>query len=524
MFQRGLTVARGATTSGRPTCPGEYRCFGTVQPMTSGPGASELTAAAHTPWEPPWSARLDLLMVALVGILLRIPALTASRHLTFDDGVYGASAVAMRDGAQPFRDVFSSQAPLHLPLVRLADLAGAQAHQSPRLLAVVGGIAAGCLTVLVARTFVSRSHSLLAGLLVVVSGSFVWVSSALHADPAAIAFGLGALLCALRFVDTPSWGRALAIGVLIGAAISTKSMAVTFAAPIGLLLWESRRWAMASAAVVASAIVGVAAAAPFGFDAVIDQAFTYHADAATHREPVRNLSRVVSTMVDRDPVLVALFAVAIGTWLLSRRSGPISALPADAPPARSGRILWAWMAFSLALLAYIHPMWRPHLSHLIVPSALLVVRHLRSLRLTLACVVLLLPLQLHAVASVVWPGPYQPAESAIVRELRALPPAAYAISDEPGLVWSSRRRTPADLVDTSALRVDTGRITEDSLLRDAASPQVCAVVVTSSRFGRFEGLTPGLASRDYREVPLPTSAALPRLFVRSGGLCGDSVG
>ena len=37
------------------------------------------------------------------------------RHLTFDDGVYGASAVAMRAGGQPFRDVFSSQGPLFLP-------------------------------------------------------------------------------------------------------------------------------------------------------------------------------------------------------------------------------------------------------------------------------------------------------------------------------------------------------------------------------------------------------------------------
>lgn len=521
MFQRALTVARGATTSGRPTCPGVRRCFGTVQPMSSGPGASEPTTPARTPWEPPWSPRLDLLTVAVVGILLRIPALTASRHLTFDDGVYGASAVAMRDGAQPFRDVFSSQAPLHLPLVRLADLLGAQAHQAPRLLAVVSGVAASCLTVLVARRFVPRTQSVLAGALVAVSGSFVWVSSALHADPAAIAFGLGALLCALLFADTPSWRRALAIGLLVGAAISTKSMSITFAVPIGLLLWESRRWAMATAAVATSAVVGVAAAAPFGFDAVIDQAFTYHTDAATHREPVRNLSRVVSTMADRDPVLVALFAVAFGTWLLSRRSG------SDTPPlpaaslARSGQILWAWMAISLVVLAYIHPMWRPHLSHLIVPSALLVVRHLRSLRVTLACVAVLLPLQLHAVASVVWPGPYRPADSAIVQELGALPTEAFAISDEPGLVWSARRRTPSDLVDTSALRVDTGRITEESLLGDAASPEVCAVVVTSSRFGRFEGLAHGLDSRGYREVPLPTSAALPRLFLRSGGICGE---
>src|SRR5919199_3531029 len=62
--------------------------------------------------------------IAAATIALRIPAYVAVRHLSFDDGVYGASAIALRHGGLPFRDVFSSQGPLFLPLVWLADAFG----------------------------------------------------------------------------------------------------------------------------------------------------------------------------------------------------------------------------------------------------------------------------------------------------------------------------------------------------------------------------------------------------------------
>ena len=74
--------------------------------------------------------------------MLRLPALFATRSLVFDDGVYASSALAMRNGLQPFRDVFSSQGPVFLPLVWLADLLGFRTLDAPRLLTRrVGGAA-----------------------------------------------------------------------------------------------------------------------------------------------------------------------------------------------------------------------------------------------------------------------------------------------------------------------------------------------------------------------------------------------
>ena len=78
--------------------------------------------------------------IAVGAVALRIPAYLATRHLSFDDGVYGASAVAMREGGLPFRDVFSSQGPLFLPLVWLADLLGLRTFDAPRLLALASAV------------------------------------------------------------------------------------------------------------------------------------------------------------------------------------------------------------------------------------------------------------------------------------------------------------------------------------------------------------------------------------------------
>src|SRR5579859_4880046 len=87
-------------------------------------GGTTVTAGPVPGAGPRRSWRLDAAILAIVAITLRIPALLASRALTFDEGVYGSAVLAMRDGAQPFRDVFSSQGPLQLPLLWLADLVG----------------------------------------------------------------------------------------------------------------------------------------------------------------------------------------------------------------------------------------------------------------------------------------------------------------------------------------------------------------------------------------------------------------
>jgi hypothetical protein len=78
--------------------------------------------------------------LSFAAVVLRLPAVLSSRHLSFDDGVYGATAVAMRHGARPYRDVFSSQGPLHHPLLYVADLVGGRTQDAPRLLSLAAAV------------------------------------------------------------------------------------------------------------------------------------------------------------------------------------------------------------------------------------------------------------------------------------------------------------------------------------------------------------------------------------------------
>ena len=103
--------------------------------------------------------------------------------------MFGASAVAMRAGGQPFRDVFSSQGPLFLPLRLGRGPARAFAPPTPRacsrslaaLLLVGATYAAG-------RAITDRGGALIAAGLVSVTGTSLWITGPIAADGAALAF------------------------------------------------------------------------------------------------------------------------------------------------------------------------------------------------------------------------------------------------------------------------------------------------------------------------------------------------
>lgn len=468
----------------------------------------------------PSSAATDLRPVAvLVGIALalRLPALLATRHLSFDDGVYGASAVAMRDGEIPFRDVFSSQGPLFLPLVWLADRAGLRTLDAPRVLALAAGAGLVAATWAAARALrLSPGAALLAAGLVATSGSVLWVTGPLTSDGPALALATAAVALALAHSRSPSARLALLAGLALGAAVSVKSLLVAAAVPVGLaLLRERRHLGAAGAAAVA---VGLLTTLPFGPAAVWDQSVAYHLEAAGARTPVANVTKATSTLADRDlPLLVAVAGVgAVLAARSYRRSKTAHSAPFERRLEKAGErglqptlLVATWVGATTAILLLEHPLWRNHLAHLVPPAVLLVGagadavlahadmgrRQAAVLALALALVV---PYHLAHTRPVLWPARPARAEAAARADLVALPPGAWAISDEPGLVWREGRRTPGDLVDTSVLRIDSGRITAASLAAEAADPRVCAVLVWSSRFGRLTEL-PALLE-GYREA------------------------
>jgi 4-amino-4-deoxy-L-arabinose transferase-like glycosyltransferase len=487
----------------------------------TGPAAREVAAARHEGAgraSPRRGWYLDAGLLGLLALVIRLPALFASRGLTFDEGVYGSAVLAMRDGARPFHEIFSSQGPLQLPLFWLADLVGFRTLDGPRLLTVASGVAVTVATYAIARRVASRGGAILAAALVATSGSLLWVTAPLSGDGPALAFAVTAVALAFAFRTKPTTLRALGVGLAMGAALSIKLLVVPAAIPVGLLLLRGGRVRALVTAVGSAVVVFFAAALPWGLSNVWDQSVAFHQNATRTDSYGGNAWRLVHTLGERDVLLTVVAVTAVIAGLVSavaahraRRRVPAAADQeagaGSAPPARALAFLerpagmfTAWLVVQSALLVWEPQMWRPHVSEVIVPVALLVALRPPPAWPAVAVVVLALPWYVVNVHTTLWPEAYPRDQADAVARIRALPAGAWAISDDPQFVWRADRRTPGNLVDSSIKRIQEGMVTARTVAHGAALPQVCAVVVWSSRYGNFTTLPHLLAGEGYHVV------------------------
>jgi hypothetical protein len=161
---------------------------------------------------------VDLVAIGALNALLRLPLVLATTPLSYDDGVYGASVVAMRDGARQYRDVFSGQGPLYLPLLRLGDLLGFQARWAPRVSGLLAAVLLGVVASWIVHRVAGRAAALATGVLLATSGQLVATFGSIEADALVVAAGTVAVALALA-------GRGpLAVGVAAGVALSIKHL------------------------------------------------------------------------------------------------------------------------------------------------------------------------------------------------------------------------------------------------------------------------------------------------------------
>jgi branched-subunit amino acid ABC-type transport system permease component len=212
------------------------------------------------------------------------------------------------------------------------------------------------------------------------------------------------------------------------------------------------------------------------------------------------MTKAFHTLVDRDPyVLLAAglaFVVATVAWVGAGR--PVPRLQLDLL-FRPAVIMTVWLAVEFALLVYEPAFWRPHVAHLIAPLALLVALRPPPLVALLVGAIAVTPWYLSNTNSLLWPDDYNRQEQAAVDALRELPADALVISDEPGFLWRADRLTVPYLADSSIKRIEQGQITAARLVREAAEPDVCGVLVWTRRYADFD-LGPRLTIVGYREV------------------------
>jgi 4-amino-4-deoxy-L-arabinose transferase-like glycosyltransferase len=452
--------------------------------------------------------RIDALVLGLVAVLLRLPALFATRSLVFDDGVFASSALAMRAGQEPFRDVFSSQGPVFLPLVWVADLLGLRTLDAPRILPVASGVLLTIAVYACGRRVTSRGGALLAAGLVTTSGSVLWVTGPVNADGPSMALSVLAIALAFRAIDhlEPRLLDAVWVGLAGGAAASIKALSVPAVVIAGLVLIVARRrvWDAALAAAVAVGVY-LATALPWGLSRVWDQSFTYHNDARRLNPRPDAAWKILTTLWERDTLVVVALALALGMLVVARGSHPRSGV---IKPAHTwfgdatwvwGALLGLWAVLVFALLVWEPALFRAHVAQLVPPLTLLAALRPPPWAVLAVAAVVVAPFWAYENRAILWPHGYRGSQAAVVARLRALPDDALVISDDPGLAWRAGHGPPGDFADPSFQRIEQGRITERSLARAAASPDVCGVVVSSPQhFGSLDGLGARLRGEGYR--------------------------
>ncbi len=468
-------------------------------------------------WRPITSWRwLDALLIALGALLVRIPSMFAPTQLGYDDGGYGLAAIAMRQGFEPFRQIFSPQGPLFLPLVHVADLVGLEHRNAPRLLSVAAGIVCTLSVYAIAIQIMDRGRAVLAGALTAGSGVLLWTTGPLTGDGPAAAFATAAVAVAIAYRRYPTRTRAVLITALAGCAVATKSLLVGPALLIAWVLVAQRRRVIDTLMVPIGAFaIVVALSLPWGVHHVLNDYVWYHLDKTSNRKPLYNLNRLVRTFWQRDTFLTSLAAIgAVSTatsWGRGSRrrtlasAGEVTDSRMTARPGADTRFLWWWAGIVIVVLTLQDPMFRNHLCAFVAPAALLVALHRPSWRWVAIVGVVAIPLQASTLEPLLRPRGYRGTNAEIVAALRRLPHESWALSDEPGLVWRAGLGTDPFFVDASVLRSESTvrsiRITETRIVRGAEDRRVCAVVITAlDRFGRYPGLPGRLVRAGYRRT------------------------
>jgi 4-amino-4-deoxy-L-arabinose transferase-like glycosyltransferase len=393
----------------------------------------------------------------------------------------------MLHGAVPFRDLFSSQPPLYLWLLRAAFAVGGDTVVAGRALSTVAALAACGAVASIARRAGSARTAAAGALLCGLSPAFWRAARTCQAEAPALALAtLGlALVASPRRALRPGWQ--VAAGALLGLALSTKLLVAPLLLP--LLWWSGRCWAGRARGLLAALAVALAVAAPHGFGAVLREAVGLHLDALAL------------------PDGLSVGGIASRAWL------PAAAALAGlaAPGRRRLRVgLALWCGASATFLLLHRPVFAHHLALLAPPLAAAAAVGLEALwrragpRPALAAAAALL-------LAVGVPGRPREAgataaeQAALVFIVRSTGPEARIASDAQMLVFRAGRRSPPALVDTSRVRVASGSLDTTSALRAAGSAEL--VVLWNDRLAAVPGLLGWVRERCELVLPLPGADA-----------------
>ncbi len=447
-----------------------------------------------------------VLLLFVVGLWMRLHtlALPFDRD-SYDEGVYWQSLRSMSTGAPLYQQIFYSQPPFFLLSLFPTYLLGGQSIWSARLGIVVISLAGLLGAFLLGKALRGYVGAVAALLLLISTAPYLAESQIVQADGPCAALSLLAVGLAYLWWNHPegrrgTWLAALTALTLV-AAILTKLFAVAALIPIGLLilahLWrvlqqpaETRLLALRSllVGIVAGVIALLLLVLPFlpSFAQMWREVITFHTVAGAIYHPLRaeNKNLLLSSL-NTPLTYIALFAACLALLQRDWRVLP----------------LLAWLLTTIVLLWQQTPLFVHHMVMLIPPLIALTITGLASQRaprnrtfaaaMTIATLLLILTvtaLDLQEVRShytgvqAQGQGAGTQANLQVANDLRAVTqPGELVISDAQFIVALAGRNTPAELVDTSNVRLSTGYVTDAQMIQAAARPQVHAVLFYTGR-------------------------------------------
>ncbi len=455
----------------------------------------ELIRSKTTWWHP-----------ALIGIaaaVFRLPIWLTTIHQTFDEGVFLASNDLVRAGFTPFGDVFSSQGPLFLPMIRASQWLSFGDPRGGRTLMVVAGLGFSVAFYFIARKYMTDVSALVVSLLVATSGSGVLAAGPIQSDGLALAFSVAALAILLNRTD---WWASGAAGVSLGAALAVKSLhVIPIVALIAIVLASRKAWRDLVTTGLTAATTVVLVSIPFGLAAVWNEYVMFHLAKDNTVPLLDNVSEGWRGLWQLDLPVVVIAAIAF-IYRLSRGRSRETPGPSHLAPHWLPLL---WLLFTLTLLTGFTPIGAGFSRALIflVPVLLLTFLANNSVP-TFALGVLV-------VGAVVWQATTvgvirgndaSQQQNEMIEILTHIPDTRPIVSDDPGIVWASGQLSHPETVDPSFARFKTGYLTSEDVELSLLDPATCAYLALT---GRFETTTIRVPA-DY------AATSIPGVFVRSG--------
>jgi hypothetical protein len=456
-------------------------------------------------------AMVTAVVVAALGALWRWN-LASPVSLDYD-GVYLVCARLLLHGRRLFIDVFSSQPPLFLDILHGAFRVFGDTLATGRSISVLAAIATCGLTALIAGERVTPWAAPAAATLCGTSLLFLHQARAVQAEMPALAFATASLAIVSHRERARRWGFQLSAGILMGLALSTKLLMAPLVLPMlaAVVDPERERWGASLRSVVATS-TGVMAAllcvsAPHGLGNVFAQSVGFHHTA--------RWTPVIAVLEEGpwklffawDGLLVVLALLGLVALRLAR---------SDALPW-----LGIWLLGVVAFLVLHSPLFPHHLVILIPVLAIAAAGVLtftwdRRLSLALVAAAVLvkgtgdsrLGFAPAAWAAELMRAPTLDDERAVEAIKNLTSPEDLVATDGQMLAFLAGRDVPAQLGDTSVVRIAAGSLEPKVALAESAGAKI--VVLWTGRLDRLPGYLEWLRTHGSPVLLLPSAEAPER--------------